>query len=378
MSRTFPGDSRLRVLVVTTWFPEPGADSRTPFCLDHVHSLLFQGYEVSVVHVPMRRRQGLIVTEIYRGVRVTRAPLGLDPLRLARTVGLIAARLRRCDVLHTMAFSSALVSALAWCLVRRRWVHTEHWNGVIEPASVGGVWPRLSFLRHILRLPHAVTAVTHQLADAIAPFARKGSVSVVPCVVRGSAAPAPFPGQPPLRLVAVGLLIPRKNPLLALETIAWLVLRGVDVRYTWVGSGPLLAQARLHARRLQIEDRVEFVGAVAPEDVPLALSKAHLFFLPSLQENFFTAAAEAICAGRPVVAPLSGGFDDYCNLANAVIAKSWSVDDLGSAVLEARERFKDVSPMDLAATVAGRFSTAAVGRAFAGVYASIGCCRAGP
>ncbi len=162
--------------------------------------------------------------ETYDGLTVHR--LGLQP-RSPRswltTTRFLRRQLSNVDVLHTMAFSSILVAAGAWLGRRRWWVHTEHWNGVVDPASVGPWWVRLAFLRHALRLPHRVTGVTAELAAAMAPFARPQAVCVVPCVVETDAELAPYPPPTPLRIVGVGHLIARKDPLTALDTIRWLV-----------------------------------------------------------------------------------------------------------------------------------------------------------
>jgi len=359
----------VRSLVVTTWFPDAASPSRAPFCLEHVRAVQTAGHDVHVVHVHLGRAGGTTRQEVYEGVDVTRVWLDIRAPWTALTVcTLIARHLRRAEILHTMAFSALLVAAPSWPFARKRWVHTEHWNGVVNPASVGPTWQRLAFLRHALRFPHVVSGVTSQLTREMARFARAGSTRVVPCVVEPVEQPAPFPRRPPLRLIGVGLLIDRKNPLLAVETIAWLVGEGLDVNYIWVGEGPLLQAAVERAGELGISDRVSFIGAVAPQQIFPLLQAAHFFFVPSQQENFFTAVAEAIVAGRPVVVPLSGGFDDYCTPQNSVLTHGWSVPALGQAILEAADRFGSVDPESIAATVGDRFSRQRIGAEFSEIY----------
>jgi glycosyltransferase involved in cell wall biosynthesis len=359
----------MRSLVVTAWFPDRDVPSRTPFVLEHCWSLQEAGHEVAAVHVVIGRTRQESVQEVYEGVPVTRVWLDVaDPRSYARVARTIARGLRGADVLHTMAFSAVLLAGPSWVLLRRPWVHTEHWNGVVNPASVGPLWERLAWSRHALRLPHAVTGVTRELADEMARFARPGATHVVPCVVDNPFPVVPFPAAPPLRLVGVGAFIERKRPLLALETVAELVERGTDVHYTMVGAGPLLEQARRRARELGIAERVEFTGPVAPARVFQEMSRAHVFFLPSAQENFFTAVAESLAAGRPAAVPLSGGFDDYCTDENSVLTDSWDPQELADAVLLAWERFRDVDPARVAGTVRERFSRGAVGARFGELY----------
>ncbi|RLY91716.1 glycosyltransferase [Kocuria tytonicola] len=363
----------MRSLVVTAWFPDVQTPSRTPFVLEHCWSLQEAGHDVTVVHVVIGRSGGPTIQDVYQGVPVTRVHLAVtDPRSYAEVARTILAGLRGTDVLHTMAFSAVLFAAAPWLVRRRPWVHTEHWNGVVNPASVGPLWQRLSWLRHALRLPHAVTGVTDELCREMARFSRPGATHVIPCVVENSRPPAPFPSTPPLRLVGVGALIDRKQPVLALETVAELVRRGEDVHYTLIGRGPLVETLHKTARALGIAERVELTGPIPPAEVASRLSAAHIFFLPSAQENFFTAVAEAIAAGRPAAVPLSGGFDDYCTDANSVLTNSWEVGDLADAVQLARDRFHTADPAAIADTVRARFSRSEIGTQFSRLYRTIG------
>ena len=359
----------MRSLVVTAWFPDSEAPSRTPFVVEHCWALQEAGHEVAVVHINIGRKTRPSVQESYAGIPVTRVWLNVtNPVSYALVERVIARGLRGTDVLHTMAFSASLFVAPAWFVRRVPWAHTEHWNGVVNPASVGPVWQALAWLRHVLRLPHAVTGVTRELTDEMAVFSRPGATHVVPCVVENPNPIKPFATTPPLRLVGVGALIDRKQPLLAIRTVATLVNRGVDVRYTLIGEGPLMEDARDLARELGIADRVVLTGPIAPSEVTERLSEAHIFFLPSKQENFFTAVAEAQAAGRPAAVPLSGGFDDYCTDENSVLTNSWDPEDLADAIIRAWERFMNTPPDRIAATVRERFSRASVGEQFDEIY----------
>lgn len=362
----------MRSLVVTAWFPDSKAPSRTPFIVEHCWALQEAGHSVSVVHINIGRQNHASVQEVYAGIPVTRVWLNVtNPLSYVDVERVISRGLRGADVLHTMAFSAALFAAAAWLFRPRAWIHTEHWNGVVNPASVGPVWQATAWLRHVLRLPHAVTGVTRELADQMSKFTRPGATHVVPCVVENPHPVKPFPTEPPLRLVGVGALIDRKRPLLALETVACLRKRGVQVHYTLVGQGPLLGAARDRAEALGIADCVEFTGAIPPAEVSQKLSEAHVFFLPSAQENFFTAVAEAQAAGRPAAVPLSGGFDDYCNEHNSVLSQHWDPEKLADTITQAWETFRDTPPEQIADTVRARFSRHAVASSFDAIYTLI-------
>jgi glycosyltransferase involved in cell wall biosynthesis len=366
----------MKILVIATWYPHDGNPAEAPFNADHVEAIRGRGHQVRVVHVRLGAAPAVPQAETcpWEGTPVLRVAADpRRPLTLLRTVRTLAREMAWADIVHTMAFSSILATMAAWAvraLAGRApaWVHTEHWNGVVNPASVSAVWARLSGLRAVLRLPHIVTAVTQQLADEMQRFARADAALVVPCVVKGRGPVVPARFGATLRLVAVGGLIPRKRPLEAIRTVAWLRDHGTDVHLDWVGAGPLRAECEELMASLGVQDHVSLVGPVRPAQVSRLLSEADLFFLPTAQENFFTSAAEALAAGRAVVATRVGGFSDYADDGNSRLVAGAGPEILGRAVLDARDAFRGIPAERIAGPVRARFSPEAVGELFDRAY----------
>lgn len=104
-------------------------------------------------------------------------------------------------------------------------------------------------------------------------------------------------------LACVGALIERKGQRLAIEALvqvpgAILVL---------AGAGPDEAALRALATSFGLSDRVRFLGAVPHGDLPVVLSAADLFVLPSASEGLANAWVEALACGTPVVTtPIPG------------------------------------------------------------------------
>ncbi len=95
----------------------------------------------------------------------------------------------------------------------------------------------------------------------------------------------------------VGSLIDRKAPDLLLRALV-----GTTGRCVFVGDGPLAPSLRALATTLGIDDRVTFVGAVHPSEVPSYYERATALVLPSLSEGVPLVALEALRAGVPVIA----------------------------------------------------------------------------
>jgi hypothetical protein len=168
----------MKILVVTTWFPSHETPAQAPFNLEHAKAVQLR-HDVSVVHVRLGSRLPA-AAETYAGLPVQR--VSLNPRQPWTAVSVLRTLLRESstsDVLHTMAFSSALVAALPAALKRMPWVHSEHWSGVTNPQNVAGMWPRFAWLRWVLRLPHAVTGVTAELVGKLQAFARPDAAVLV-------------------------------------------------------------------------------------------------------------------------------------------------------------------------------------------------------
>ncbi|MDR7301856.1 glycosyltransferase family 4 protein [Haloactinomyces albus] len=360
----------MRILIVSTWFPSADRPDIAPFNVAHAKAIT-RNHDVQVVHAQLGG-SGPIRQEEYAGLPVTRVPINpRRPLAVARSLSTLRRLVRGADVVHSMAFSSLGVLAPLYPVIGKRWVHTEHWSGTAFPDRIPGVWQRLSAARHLLRLPRRVSTVSSVLAEAIAKFARRDAVDVIPCVVDESFRPVPQPSWTPLKLVAVGGLVTGKRPQSAVDTVRELVATGVDTHLTWVGDGALHDEIRERITEYGLADRIDLVGAVSPEKVADHVRAANLFFLPTAFETFLAAGAEAIACGRPVVLPNTGGFTDYVTEANGVIIEQDDPKTLAQAVQQARDRFADVSADTISATGTSRFSEETIAEKFDEFYSHL-------
>ena len=363
----------MRVLVLTTWFPDTGNQATAPFNLKHVQAI-GHSHDVRVIHVRLGGTDAL-VSENYGGVPVTR--ISMSPLRpwgylaLARQVW---GALKEADVLHTMAFTSAVVAAPIHAFRRTPWVHTEHWSGMANPASVSRLWVLFSWLRYVLKLPDAVTAVSTTQAKQLSRFARGGRVDVVPNVIavskESTGRTAPVNGV--TRLISVGGLVSGKRPLLAVQTLALLRNQGIDTSLTWVGDGPLRANMVAAAAAAGVTDHLFLTGWVEPQRVQQELRKADVFFLPTGHETFCVAAAEAVAAGLPAVVTDLPAVRDFLTEENSVLVAGDTAQDFGSGVELALRTFANVSGETIAGTIPSAFTPLLIVEEFTKVYARAG------
>lgn len=113
----------------------------------------------------------------------------------------------------------------------------------------------------------------------------------------------PVPAQPHcdhVHLLSVGRVHPIKNHRFGLALAKRMVQQGKSVIYRIVG--PLEDKAEVERLLANAGDvALELIGPTPPEDMSQHYTWSHLVLVPSLNENFGHAVAEAISTARPVV-----------------------------------------------------------------------------
>jgi glycosyltransferase involved in cell wall biosynthesis len=114
------------------------------------------------------------------------------------------------------------------------------------------------------------------------------------------ALPAPRAGSVRRRIVALGLLGPRKGTPELLDALGTPAMRELDWEAIIGGNGEVEA-SRARAAALGLADRVQIPGWVDPATVSALLAGADIFVLPSHHEGLPVAILEAMASGLPVV-----------------------------------------------------------------------------
>jgi glycosyltransferase involved in cell wall biosynthesis len=106
-----------------------------------------------------------------------------------------------------------------------------------------------------------------------------------------------------------------------------------DIHFVLIGDGPESRTLRALARRLSIEDRVEFVGRVPHIRALQYIAAADVFSLPSWSEGFGIVYLEAMACGKPVIACRGEGPEDFVQHGKTgLLVKPRDVDSLVEAL----------------------------------------------
>lgn len=153
------------------------------------------------------------------------------------------------------------------------------------------------------KLPDCIVPISSFIADDLQSIGRHGGLTVVENGVDYHGIQEVTAADSDWDVLYVGRLSEHKNVDLLLDAVALATeTLGRDVRCGIVGDGPERSALEDHARRVGVDDHVEFLGFIEADDDVIANIKATtLFVLPSTREGFPNTILEANACGVPSV-----------------------------------------------------------------------------
>jgi len=222
------------------------------------------------------------------------------------------AAVRLCRMLGVPYVISPCGMLEAWSLSRRAW-RKRLYAALVE--------------RHTLRAAAAIHFTSDGERERSSTLGSRAPACVVPLGVassgleglppRGAFRRAAGLGAGPV-ILFLGRLHAKKRPDLLLEAFPDVAVEHPDAHLVLAGPGEetYVSRLRERARVLKVDHRVIFPGLLHGRAVQEAFVDADVFALPSLQENFGLAVAEAMGAGCPVVVSpnvaLAGDVQKHC------------------------------------------------------------------
>ena len=147
----------------------------------------------------------------------------------------------------------------------------------------------------------------------------------------GDASPPVSTGRP--TVLCVGRMYPRKNHAGLLQAAALVrdQVPGLAVRI--VGDGPERRRLERLATRLGLDGVARFTGQVGFDELAREYAGCDVFCLPTLQEGFGLVFAEAMTAGKPVVACRAGSVPELVTPGCGVLVDPGDTGALAGALI---------------------------------------------
>ena len=183
----------------------------------------------------------------------------------------------------------------------------------------------------VYRAARAVICVSQKVTDQVSQCSGIHSVVInngvdANCFSAG-------PESSPITILSVGNLIPIKGHELLLRAFAKARVSARGCRLEIIGDGPERQRLERLAARLDIGDRVSFLGRQNRTPVAEAMRRCAVFALPSSYEGLGCVYLEAMSSGKPAIGCRGQGIEEIIESGkNGWLVSPGSLSDLASAL----------------------------------------------
>ncbi len=102
-----------------------------------------------------------------------------------------------------------------------------------------------------------------------------------------------------------------------------------------IGEGDAKEELEAQTQQLNLNNKIEFSGRIAHENLPEIYAEASVFVLPSLNEGMSNTMLEALATGLPIIATDTGGTKELVDEGiNGFIIKMKDADDIAEKIIK--------------------------------------------
>jgi glycosyltransferase involved in cell wall biosynthesis len=373
---------RLKVLFITTWYPTKERPVGGVFVQEHARAVGLYD-DVVVLHLsgedPTLKEFWRIEREnddnLTKGIPTFRVWYRHFPIlkvrflyRTLKAFRSIVSNGFHPEVIHAQIYDAGIPSIFIGKIHRIPVVITEH-----STAFPRRMLSKLEIMKARLafRWADVVLPVSYALQKSIEAYGIRARFQVIPNVVDTNLFfPPVHVGEVhrPKRILFAGLLGPVKGIPYLLKALADLRHRRDDWQLDILGDGPGRIEYEHLAIELGLAKKVIFHGLKHKREVAEFMRQADLFVLPSLFETFSVVTAEALAAGIPVLATLSGGPEEFVTTEVGVLVPPGNTEALINGLDYMLSHLRMFNSDQISRYAIERFGPAQVGEQLHKVY----------
>lgn len=203
-----------------------------------------------------------------------------------------------------------------------KFVVTEHWTKV-QDKKISKRQERI--LKSIFESAENIIAVSNVLSDSLDYYKSKFKISIAPpIVVIPNLINSNFFNPKKIEdcnfnFITIGRLTPIKGNDKVIDAFSQISKEYLSMKLIIVGEGKEKINLEKQAKKLDLEDRIEFCGYLSPEEISRKLAKADCYVTGSSIETFGVPMIEAWFSGIPVIVGSNHPLRDLINVKNGAV-----------------------------------------------------------
>ncbi len=379
---------RFNILLLTEWYPnkfdpqlgvfvEKHAKSVSNYCNVNVIYVCADENLENTYETIINDSNGFQEITIYykRNLSILKSFINTYRYIKANRIGIKKAQnnLGVIDLIHVNILNRpGLVALIINRLKQIPYIVTEHWTGYVTGKYKENSLIRKWFLRKMIKNAKAVTAVSKNLKEKMLEIGLNNNYFIIPNVVESIAPPAPANNFKTKILTVADLLDAQKNISGIIKAIATISKENQNIEYHIIGDGPDTALLKQLADALHVNNTfVFFHGRKDNKYVYEFMKEIDFVVINSNFETFSVVATEALANGKPVIATISGGPEEFITDDYGILIEKGNQQQLEDAIIKMIATFKTYDAQKLNNYISKKFNYDEIGKQFYSIYKSI-------
>lgn len=193
-----------------------------------------------------------------------------------------------------------------------------------------------SLLLRTLENADWITASSKAIMDEVIrlnPEVEQYSSVIYPSLEKPVIEPSQVSFSPPV-LLCFGRIVNEKGFDLAIDAVSIVSQKYPEIKLMIAGDGPAKDELINKTKESGIENMVDFLGWINPDEIPEVINKSSIVIVPSRwKEAFGQVALQAMHMGRPVIAADTGGLKEIIdNKINGILVGKENPSAIAEAV----------------------------------------------
>jgi glycosyltransferase involved in cell wall biosynthesis len=240
------------------------------------------------------------------------------------------------DIIHVhVAWPAALVVLPMAKDFGKPIILTEHWSGYLaEDGNYNGFFLK-HYTRSLVEKSKAVTVVSERMKAAMHQHGLEADFHHLPNVADTNvfSCKAATDHSDTFRFLHVSMLVDREKNITGMLKAFVEACKHSDFRLTIIGDGPERKFHEETAHKLNIADRVDFVGMKSPEEIASIMNENDALLMFSNYEGMPVTIIEAQCCGLPVLATNTGAIREMLTNPKDIMVNPGEEEKLSKAML---------------------------------------------